>query len=88
MNLTTAIQQLETSMSVNESITPEPILRLGLGFMASKTLLSAVELNIFTVLARGGRDRASIAAEVGLHPKIFRRLPRRPGVAEPAEPRR
>ncbi|MFJ6118809.1 methyltransferase [Streptomyces sp. NPDC092129] len=56
-------------MSVNESITPEPILHLGLGFMASKTLLSAVELNIFTVLARGGRDRASIAAEVGLHPR-------------------
>lgn len=69
MNLTTAIQQLETSMSVNESIAPEPILQLGLGFMASKTLLSAVELNIFTVLARGGRDRASIAAEVGLHPR-------------------
>ncbi|MEU0183966.1 methyltransferase [Streptomyces sp. NPDC006207] len=54
-------------MTVDESITPEPILQLGLGFMASKTLLSAVELEIFTVLARGGRDRASLAAEVGLH---------------------
>ncbi|MET8647177.1 methyltransferase dimerization domain-containing protein [Streptomyces sp. NPDC004675] len=69
MNPKTAIQQVETSTTVNESITPEPILQLGLGFMASKTLLSAVELNIFTVLARGGRDRASIATEVGLHPR-------------------
>lgn len=56
-------------MTVDESITPEPILQLGLGFMASKTLLSAVELELFTVLARGGRDRASLAAEVGLHPR-------------------
>ncbi|MFF2378971.1 methyltransferase [Streptomyces sp. NPDC058108] len=56
-------------MSVPEPITPEPILQLGLGFMASKTLLSAVELGIFTALAGGGRDRESIAAEVGLHPR-------------------
>ncbi|MFC5204172.1 methyltransferase [Streptomyces kaempferi] len=54
-------------MSVNDPITPEPLLQLGLGFMASKTLLSAVELGVFTVLADGGRDRASLAAEVGLH---------------------
>ncbi|WP_405914871.1 methyltransferase [Streptomyces sp. NBC_00728] len=54
-------------MSVNDPITPEPLLQLGLGFMASKTLLSAVELGVFTVLAQGGRDRASLAAEVGLH---------------------
>lgn len=57
-------------MSVNDPInpiTPEPLLQLGLGFMASKTLLSAVELGVFTVLAGGGRDRDSLAAEVGLH---------------------
>ncbi|MGW2353314.1 methyltransferase [Actinacidiphila glaucinigra] len=56
-------------MTVGEPITPEPILQLGLGFMASKTLLSAVELQIFTVLAAGGRDGASLAGEVGLHPR-------------------
>ncbi len=38
-------------MSVTDPITPEPLLQLGLGFMASKTLLSAVELGIFTALA-------------------------------------
>ncbi|MCX4461577.1 acetylserotonin O-methyltransferase [Streptomyces sp. NBC_01728] len=56
-------------MSVNDPITPEPLLQLGLGFMASKTLLSAVELGIFTALANGGRDRESLAAEAGLHPR-------------------
>ncbi|SNS69518.1 methyltransferase [Actinacidiphila glaucinigra] len=56
-------------MTVDEPITPEPILQLGLGFMASKTLLSAVELQVFTVLAAGGRDRDSLAGAVGLHPR-------------------
>ncbi|MGY5033555.1 methyltransferase [Streptomyces sp. 900116325] len=56
-------------MSVNDQITPEPLLQLGLGFMASKTLLSAVELGVFTVLADGGRTRESLAGEVGLHPR-------------------
>jgi len=32
--------------------TPGAILALGLGFWASKTLLSAVELGVFTTLAR------------------------------------
>jgi hypothetical protein len=49
-------------MSVNELVTPEPFLQLGLGFMASKTLLSAVELGIFTTLASGGRDHTALAA--------------------------
>ncbi|SEN88872.1 methyltransferase [Actinacidiphila rubida] len=56
-------------MPVDDLITPEPILQLGLGFMASKTLLSAVELGVFTALAGGGRDGAALAAEVGLHPR-------------------
>lgn len=56
-------------MSVAQPITPEPLLQLGLGFMASKTLLSAVELGIFSFLAEGGRDREAIAGAVGLHPR-------------------
>ncbi|MGW2687147.1 methyltransferase [Streptomyces sp. NPDC001414] len=56
-------------MSVTDPITPEPLLQLGLGFMASKTLLSAVELGVFTALADGGRDRDSLASVVGLHPR-------------------
>ncbi|MFF7983308.1 methyltransferase [Streptomyces sp. NPDC007901] len=34
-----------------------------------ETLLSAVELGIFTAPADGGRDRESLASEVGLHPR-------------------
>lgn len=56
-------------MPVPDPITPEPLLQLGLGFMASKTLLSAVELGVFTALAEGGRTRGSLAGAVGLHPR-------------------
>ncbi|MEV3914489.1 methyltransferase family protein [Streptomyces canus] len=56
-------------MSLQDPITPEQLLQLGPGFMASKTLLRAVELEIFTVLGNGRRDRVSLMAEVGLHPR-------------------
>ena len=36
--------------------TPDDILRLGMGFWASKTLLSAVELGVFTTLAQSPAD--------------------------------
>jgi len=36
-------------------VTPEQILQLGLGFWGSKTLLSAVELGVFTEIADGRR---------------------------------
>ena len=51
-------------MSEQTQVTPEGIMQLGLGFWGSKTLLSAVELGLFTELAerpagRGGAARAS-----------------------------
>ena len=54
---------------MTEQITPEPILQLGLGFWASKTLLSAVEVGLFTHLASGPRDAKTAAAELELHPR-------------------
>jgi hypothetical protein len=42
------------------SITPDAILQLGLGFWGSKTLLSAVELGLFSELAKGPRDLGSL----------------------------
>ncbi len=33
-------------------LSPERILQIGLGFWASKTLLSAIEMELFTELAR------------------------------------
>jgi hypothetical protein len=37
---------------VSEGPTPDQIMQVGLGFWASKTLLSAVEMELFTELAR------------------------------------
>lgn len=34
-------------------VTPDHILQIGMGFMASRTLLSAVELGVFIALAKG-----------------------------------
>ena len=38
----------------NAPVTPERILQVGLGFWGSRTLLSAVELGLFTELAKTG----------------------------------
>ena len=48
-------------------ITPDSILQLGLGFWGSKTLLSAVELGLFTLLSTGlDRDGEVLAGPVEL----------------------
>jgi SAM-dependent methyltransferase len=49
--------------------TPDRILELGLAFQASKTVLSAVELGLFTELAVAPHDAASLTARLGLHPR-------------------
>lgn len=51
---------------------PEGILQLGLAFWGAKTLLSAVELGVFTELARGPRQWEGLAEDVGLHPRAAR----------------
>ena len=48
---------------------PKTILDVGFGFWSSKVLLSAVELGVFTELARGGRTRDELGAALGLHPR-------------------
>ena len=48
---------------------PEHIMKLGMAFWGSKTLLSAVELEIFTLLARQPLDAATLQARLGLHPR-------------------
>lgn len=52
--------------------TPEQILQVGLGFWASKTLLSAVELELFTELARHPLPLAELQSRLGLHPRSAR----------------
>lgn len=50
-------------------VTPDHLMQLGLGFWASKTVLSAVELGVFTELAKGGRTATALMGLLGLHPR-------------------
>ena len=45
------------------------ILQVGLGFWASKALLSAVELQLFTELSKQPRTLADLSSRLGLHPR-------------------
>jgi precorrin-6B methylase 2 len=50
-----------------EPLSPERILETGFGFWGSKTLLSAVELGVFTALARGPQSLQELSGRLGLH---------------------
>ena len=51
---------------------PDHILQTGLAFWASKTLLSAVEMEVFTELAKGPESLESLTGRLGLHPRSSR----------------
>jgi hypothetical protein len=57
---------------MNDAVTPDSILQLGMGFWGSKTLLSAVELGVFTELSAGPLDAETLARRLGLHPRSAR----------------
>ena len=59
-------------MSGREVVTPDRIMQLGLGFWASKVLLSAVEIGLFTELAGGPLNANELTARLGLHPRSAR----------------
>ena len=48
---------------------PSKILQVGLGYWGSKTLLSAVELGLFTELARQPMNGKQVEAKLELHPR-------------------
>ena len=47
-------------------------MQTGLAFWASKTLLSAVEMEVFTELAKHPEDLATLSGRLGLHPRSSR----------------
>lgn len=51
---------------------PDHILQTGLAFWSSKALLTAVEIGLFTDLARHPGDLASVQGRMGLHPRAAR----------------
>ena len=57
-------------MTQTPPLTHARLLQIGLGFWPAKTLLSAVELGVFTHLAASGpQDLAQAGAALGLHPR-------------------
>ncbi|HKF61049.1 MAG TPA: methyltransferase [Dongiaceae bacterium] len=56
-------------------LNPSHIMMIGMGFFASKTLLSAVELGLFTELARRPMTGAEIARSLALHPRAVPDFP-------------
>ncbi|MDZ4733426.1 MAG: methyltransferase [Nitrospirota bacterium] len=49
--------------------TPAKIMQLDTGFWGSKTLLSAIELGLFTELAKGPLDATALTKRLQLHPR-------------------
>ncbi len=55
------------STKTMESLNPSRIMEIGMGFWASKTLLTAVNLGLFTLLANGSLSGEAIRKKLGLH---------------------
>ncbi|HVK30042.1 MAG TPA: methyltransferase dimerization domain-containing protein, partial [Nocardioides sp.] len=49
--------------------TPDPIMQIASGFMASKLLFAASELGVFEALEQGPVDLDGLAARLGLTPR-------------------
>jgi len=54
---------------------PSHILQVGMGFWASKALLSAVELGVFTTLGKRSMTGAELARSLGLHARAIPDFP-------------
>jgi Dimerisation domain len=53
--------------------TPQHIMQLGMGFWASKTVLSAVELGVFSALAEVRADLPTLQRKLALHQRTISR---------------
>src|SRR5215203_5735242 len=74
---------------MSEDPTPDQIMQVGLGFWASKTLLGAVEMELFTELARHPEIGESAARQARPSSALVAEFSRRAGGAWlPGTPRR
>src|SRR5215831_5810668 len=55
-----------------QAVTPDAIMQLGFGYWGSRTLLSAVEMGLFTELAEGPLGLDDIRARLSLHERSAR----------------
>ena len=60
------------STAASAQLSPEHIMKTGTAFWASKTLLSAVELGVFTQLAQAPATAAELQRRLGLHARAAR----------------
>jgi hypothetical protein len=54
---------------------PSHLLQVGMGFWASKTLLTAVELDVFTAIGAESVTASELATRLGLHPRAVPDFP-------------
>ena len=54
-----------------KQLNPEHILKVGMGFWASKTVLAAVNLKVFTLLAQQPQSASEIKNYLGLHDRAY-----------------
>jgi hypothetical protein len=55
-----------------DQLNPDRIMQIGMGFWGAKALLSAVELGVFTELAKQPLDTEALRQRLGLHPRSAR----------------
>jgi Dimerisation domain len=60
---------------MTDALTPAHIFKVGFGFWEAKALLSAVELGLFTELAKGPADLKTLSQGLGLHERAARDFP-------------
>ena len=56
-------------LSATASVTPDAIMQLSLAFWGSRTLLSAVELGLFTLAGDGPLSADALTTRLKLHPR-------------------
>ncbi|MCG2459265.1 hypothetical protein K8352_00730 [Flavobacteriaceae bacterium F89] len=56
-------------METTSQVDPSNIMQIGTGFFASKTLLTATKIGLFTLLGERPRSGEDIQKELGLHPR-------------------
>src|SRR5215469_15119778 len=72
MSLPASATATASPASFTAAPSPDHILQTGFGFWASKTLLSAVEMEVFTELAKHPEDQEELTGRLGLHPRSAR----------------
>jgi O-methyltransferase domain/Dimerisation domain len=68
----TAASKKKSTKSAKPRLTPDGIMQLGLGFWGSRTLLSAIELGLFSELAKGPVEAKALRQRLGLHERSAR----------------